>query len=60
MMDKTVVAKRLYDIHEAADSLSMSTRSIRKLVERGLLKPNRTLHKFLFPTAELDRFVSEN
>ena len=59
MVDKTVL-KRLYNIHEAAESLGVSTRSIRNLVGRGLLKPNRALHKFLFPAAELDRFVAEN
>jgi len=58
--DKAVVTKRLYDINEAAETLGMSKSSIRKLVKRGLLKPNRTLHKFLFPAAELDRFVNQN
>ena len=54
------VVRRLYNIHEAAQSLGMSTRSVRNLVERGVLKPKRTLNKFLFTPAELDRFVAES
>ena len=53
------VTKRLYTLREAAVSLGMSTASVRKLVERGLLKPNRALRTFLFPAAELDRFTSQ-
>lgn len=60
MNDKKAVVKRLYDIHEAAETLSVSSDSIRKLVKRGLLKPNRSLHKFLFSAAELDRFCADN
>lgn len=59
MASETAVVKRLYDIKEAAESLGMCTKSVRNLVQRGLLKPNRTLHKFLFSAAELDRFVAE-
>ncbi len=59
MQQKSVV-KRLYDIHEAAESLSVSTMSIRRLVGRGLLKPNRALGKLLFPATELDRFAAQN
>lgn len=54
------VVRRLYDIKEAAESLGMGVHSVRRLVDRGLLKPNRTLGKLLFPVAELDRFVAEN
>lgn len=60
MESKAVVVKRLYTLKETADSLGMSKWSVRQLVQRGLLKPNRTLHKFLFASAELDRFVRES
>ena len=59
MTEKSGVVKRLYNIHEAAESLGLSTRSIRELVDRKLLKPHRVLRKFLFPAAELDRFVAD-
>ncbi len=39
MDHKNAVEKRLYNIHEAAESLGMSEKSIRNLVTRGLLKP---------------------
>ncbi len=59
MESKKPVEKRLYNIHEAAESLGMCERSIRNLVKRGLLKPKRILNKFLFSAAELNRFVAE-
>lgn len=57
---KPMIVKRLYTIKEAAESLGCSVHSIRRLVGRGLLKPNRALGKFLFSAAELDRFASES
>ncbi len=59
-MAETAVVKRLYTIKEAAESLGVSVMSVRRLVQRGLLKPNRTIGKLLFPARELDRFVAEN
>lgn len=56
--DKTV-SKRLYTLKEAAQSLGMSTGTVRRLVDRGLLKPNRALRTLLFSATELDRFASE-
>jgi hypothetical protein len=53
------VPRRLYTMKEAAQSLGMSSVSVRRLVDRGLLKPNRALGKLLFPATELDRFASE-
>jgi excisionase family DNA binding protein len=53
------VPKRLYTLREAAQSLGMSTGTVRRLVQRGLLKPNRSLRTLMFPVAELDRFASQ-
>jgi hypothetical protein len=58
-LDKTLT-KRLYTMKEAAHSLGMSTISVRRLVDRGLLKPNLALRRLLFPAAELDRFANES
>ena len=33
--------------------------SMRRLVARGLIKPNRALRHLIFPVAELDRFLRE-
>jgi helix-turn-helix protein len=36
----------------------ISPSSIRRLIERGLLRPNRALRHILIPIAELDRFLA--
>lgn len=43
----------------AASYLSVSPITVRRLVERGLLKPNRATRHLLFPMAELNRFLSQ-
>ena len=50
--------KRLYDVKEAAFSLSVSPKTIRRLVKRGLLRPNRAIRRLLFSVVELDKFAS--
>jgi hypothetical protein len=37
----------------------ISPSSLRRLIKRGLLKPNRTLRHLVFSIAELDRFLLE-
>jgi hypothetical protein len=37
----------------------ISPASLRRLINRGLLKPNRALRHLVFPIAELDRFLLE-
>jgi excisionase family DNA binding protein len=32
--------------------------TVRRLIKRGLIKPNRALRHLLIPVAELDRFVA--
>jgi len=49
--------KRLLDLKSTAETLSMSTRSVRRLVARGLLTPHRALGKLLFRASDLDKFV---
>jgi len=41
----------------AAARLSISEKTVRDLVKRGLLKPNRQTRHLLFPVAELERFL---
>jgi excisionase family DNA binding protein len=33
--------------------------TVRRLIERGLIKPNRVLRHLLIPVSELDRFLTE-
>jgi excisionase family DNA binding protein len=42
---------------EAARRLSVTPKTVRSLVERGLLKPNRATRHLLFPIEELERFL---
>ena len=46
-------------IKDAAEYLGgISTITVRRLIKRGLIKPNRALRHLLIPIAELDRFVA--
>jgi Helix-turn-helix domain len=46
-------------IKEAAEYLGgLSPISVRRLIKRGLLKPNRALRHILIPIGELDRFLA--
>jgi excisionase family DNA binding protein len=42
---------------EAAQRLSVTPKTLRSLVRRGLLKPNRSTRHLLFPIEELERFL---
>lgn len=44
---------------DAARYLSLSLPTVRRLVEAGLLRPNRITRHLLFPIKELDRFLNE-
>jgi excisionase family DNA binding protein len=46
-------------IKDAAQYLGgVSTITVRRLIKRGLIKPNRALRHILIPVAELDRFLA--
>jgi excisionase family DNA binding protein len=45
-------------LRQAAEYLGVSPVSIRRLIKRGLIKPNRALRHILIPISELDRFVN--
>ena len=46
-----------FQLREAADYLGLSKITVRRLVHRGLLKPNRSVRHLLFPVKELNRFL---
>jgi excisionase family DNA binding protein len=48
-----------YTLETAAQVTGFSARTLRRLVKRGLLRPSRATHKFIFPRAEIDRFLRE-
>ena len=46
-------------IKDAAQYLGgVSTITVRRLIKRGMIKPNRALRHLLIPLAELDRFIA--
>jgi excisionase family DNA binding protein len=44
-------------IKDAAKYLGVSPISVRRLIKRGLIKPNRALRHILIPVGELERFL---
>jgi len=44
-------------LRAAADYLSLSPISLRRLIQRGLIVPNRKTRHILIPVSELDRFL---
>jgi excisionase family DNA binding protein len=44
-------------IVDASLYLGVSVMTVRRLVKRGLLRPNRATKRLLFPLKELDRFL---
>jgi len=47
----------LYDIKQAAQALNCSTKSVRRLIWRGLLKPCSALRKVLIPRKQIEEFI---
>ena len=43
----------------AAEYLSLSPMSMRRLIKRGLIKPNRLTRHILISIAELNRFLAQ-
>ena len=54
------VSPRALKLRQAAAYLGVSPVSIRRLVKRGLIRPNRALRHILISVAELDRFLVGN
>ena len=45
-------------VKEAAEYLGVSSVTVRRLVKRGLIRPNLALRHILIPVDELDRFLT--
>jgi excisionase family DNA binding protein len=48
-----------YSVTEAAQTLGVSTKTIRRLLARGLLRASKALRHKLIPAEELKRFLHE-
>ena len=53
------VEKMAFKLAETAAALSVSEITVRRLVERGLLKPNRATRHLLFSRQEILRFLAQ-
>ena len=51
------ILPRALQLKRAAKYIDVSEMSMRRLIKRGLIKPNRALRHILIPVAELDRFL---
>jgi len=51
------ISRGAVKLREAAEYLSVSPITLRRLIRRGLITPNRALRHILIPIAELDRFL---
>lgn len=59
-MQQSIAPHGALKLKEAAEYLGgLSLISVRRLIQRGLIKPNRALRHILIPVAELDRFLAE-
>lgn len=55
----TDVPRMAYSIREAAEMLGVSEKSVRRLIDRRLLRPSRALRHLLIPKKEIERFLEE-
>ena len=47
-------------ISETADLLGVSDKSVRRLIDRGLIRPSRALRHLRIPRWEIDRFLRDS
>jgi hypothetical protein len=57
ILNHSQVTPQALKLRQAADYLGVSTASMRRLIKRGLIKPNRALRHLIIPLFELDRFI---
>jgi excisionase family DNA binding protein len=53
-----LVTKKAVKIGEAAELLGISESSVRRLIDRGILKPSRVLRHLLIPATQIDEILS--
>ena len=51
------LVKLAYRVKEAAQLCGVSEKSMRRAIDRGLLKVNRTWRIIIIPAAELEKFI---
>jgi excisionase family DNA binding protein len=56
--EKAPVARLALSVREAAAALGVSEKSVRRLVDRGLLKPCRALRHLRIPVGQIAQLLS--
>ncbi|SRR6266436_6493425 len=51
--------RRAYSIREVAAALGICERSVRRLIDRGLLRPCRVLRHLMIPAEQLDELLKK-
>ena len=49
-----------YSVRESAEMLGVCEKTIRRLISRGLICPNKALRHLLIPKKEIERFLEES
>jgi excisionase family DNA binding protein len=57
-MPSTITPPLAYSLEEAAQQLSVSSQSVRRLIDRGELKARRVGTRVIVPKNELERFLA--
>jgi excisionase family DNA binding protein len=55
-----LVVPTAYNIEQAAALLNVSTKTVRRLIDRGLLRKNKTLGRILIPKSDVEKFHEKN
>ena len=55
--EQTMPVPLVYTVEEAAAVLKVSTKSIRRLIARGLLTGSKALRKILIPRTQIEAFL---
>ena len=53
------IARLAYSIKEVAVAFGVSEKSVRRLIDRGKLRPSRALRHLRIPKKEVERFLDE-
>ena len=48
-----------YSVREAAEMLGVCEKTVRRLIARGLISPNKALRHLLIPKKEIERFLEQ-
>ncbi len=59
MANSSHPVRMAYSVRETAHVLSVSEKSVRRLIDRNLLNPSQALRKILIPVTEVERFLRD-